>query len=78
MIFKDILTDVELRALSKLSKVDFFYIFSLVSSKKHTFCDFEAHRSIPGYIYLTHTHKHFQVIQFMNLLTQKHEIHDIN
>ena len=51
---------------------------SYVTLYKHTFCDFEAHQSIQGYINLTHTHKYFQVIQFMSLLTQKYEIHDIN
>ena len=51
---------------------------SWVTLYKLTFCDFEAHQSIQGYINLTHTHKYFQVIQFMSLLTQKYEIHEIN
>ena len=47
---------------------------SWVTLYKLTLCDFEAHQSIQGYINQTHTHKYFQVIQFMSLLTQKYEI----
>ena len=51
---------------------------SWVTLYKLKFCDSEAHQSVQGYINLMHTHKYFQVIQFVSLLTPKYEIHDIN